>query len=232
MTGVFITATSKDIGKTVLTTCLTYALNKKGIDTVPYKPVQCGAVQKGERWVSPDVEVYRNVYQPEEELNTYLYKPQFSPHLAAQLANNPIDPKKIVAQYKKLKQDHEFVLVEGSGGLAVPLIDEFYGNAELVKDLNLPLIIVASAKVGTLNHTAMTVTYAKSKNIDVKGIILNNYPENPSEGIKENPLMLEKMTGIPVIGIVPQIENVESKLKDLATLDRMTANIDLDYIVK
>ncbi|QDP39512.1 dethiobiotin synthase [Radiobacillus deserti] len=232
MPGVFITATSKNIGKTVLTTCLTYALNKKGIDTVPYKPVQCGAIQKDGSWVSPDAEVYRNVYQPrnEEEINTYLYKPRFSPHLAAQLANDPINPKKILSNYEKLEQDHDFVLVEGPGGLAVPLIDEHYGNAELVKDLNLPLFVVASAEVGTLNHTVMTVSYARSKHIDVQGIILNQYPEHPSEGIQENPVMLEKMTGVPVIGMVPHVDDIETKLKDKAVLDIMTENIDVDYI--
>lgn len=215
----------------MITTCLTYALNSKGIDTVPYKPVQCNATLTEGKLISPDVEVYKSVYQPREneELNTYLYEPKVSPHLAAKLANEIIQPEKIVKQYQKLAKQHDLVLVEGSGGLAVPLIDEHYGNAELVNDLQIPLVIVTSAMVGTLNHTAMTVSYAKSKNIKIKGIIINNYPSNPSVGVKDNVTFLEKMTGVPVIGIVPQMEDIEKHKINSELLDRMVSSINLSY---
>lgn len=122
------------------------------------------------------------------------------------------------------------VLVEGAGGLAVPLIGEQYGIPELIKDLNIPIVIVTQASVGTLNATALTVHYAQSKGLNIKGIIINGYPENPTEGIKHNPTTIEKMTGIPVIGIVPQIANVEARIGEEEILEELIGGIDLDKL--
>lgn len=234
MSGIFITGTSSNVGKTIVTTCLTYAFRKRNIDTVPYKPIQCGAIVKGEEWLAPDVELYRKVYQPkdDEQLNSYLYEPRFSPHFAAQLAGNPINPQIIKNNFKLLQEEHELVLVEGAGGLAVPLIDEQYGTPELIIDLNIPIVIVTQATVGTLNATALTAHYAQSKGLNIKGIIINGYPANPTEGIKHNPPMIERMTGVPVIGIIPQTDNVEARLGDEGVLEELIEGIDLEQLYR
>ncbi|QHJ72244.1 dethiobiotin synthase [Planococcus halotolerans] len=232
MSGIFITGTSSNVGKTVITTCLTYAFRKRNIDAVPYKPVQCGAITEGEQWLAPDVELYRKVYNPKEneQLNSFLYEPRFSPHFAAQLADAPIDPQVIKSNYHALQEGHELVLIEGAGGLAVPLIDEQYGTPELIKDLDIPIVIVTQASVGTLNATALTAHYAQSKGLNIIGIIINGYPDNPTEGIKDNLTMIEKVTGIPVIGIVPQIADVEARLGEEEVLEKLIGGIDLDKL--
>ncbi|WP_153736133.1 dethiobiotin synthase [Aquibacillus halophilus] len=234
MSGIFITGTSSNVGKTIITTCLTYAFRKRKVDAVPYKPVQCGAITEGGKWLAPDVELYRKVYNPkdDEQLNSFLYEPRFSPHIAAQLANRPIDPQVIKRNYDELHKVHELVLVEGAGGLAVPLIDEHYGTPSLIKDLNIPIVIVTQATVGTLNATALTAHYAQSKDLDIKGIIINGYPDNPTEGVKNNPRMIEKMTGVPVIGIVPQIKNVETRIGEKEVLEKLIEGIDLDKLLE
>lgn len=233
MSGIFITGTSSNVGKTIITTALTYALRKRKIDAVPYKPVQCGAIREGEEWLAPDVELYQKVYNPkaDEQLNSFLYEPRFSPHFAAQLAGVPIDPQVIKSNYRALQEIHELVLVEGAGGLAVPLIDEYYGTPELIKDLNIPIVIVTHATVGTLNATTLTAHYAQSKGLNIKGIIINGYPDNPTEGIKNNLTMIEKITGIPVIGIVPQVANVEARIDVEEVLEKLTRGIDLDKLL-
>lgn len=232
LSGIFIVGTSSNVGKTIITTCLIYAFRKRKIDAVPYKPVQCGAITEGEKWLAPDVELYRKVYNTKniEQLNSFLYEQRFSPHFAAQLAERPINPQVIKSNYDVLQEMHELVLVEGAGGLAVPLIDEQYGTPELIKDLNIPIVIVTQATVGTLNATALTAHYAQSKGLDIKGIIVNGYPDEPTEGVKHNPVMIEKMTGIPVIGLVPQIENVEVRIGEEEVLEKLTGGIDLDKL--
>lgn len=232
MSGIFITGTSSNVGKTIVTTCLTYAFQKQNINAIPYKPVQCGAVRKANKWLAPDVELYHNVYQPAEgeKLNSFLYQPRYSPHLAAKIAEQPIDPTVIKKDFQDLEEKSGLVLVEGAGGLAVPLIDEYYGTPELIKELNIPVVIVTHATVGTLNATTLTAHYAESKGLDVVGIIINGYPENPSEGIKDNPKMIEKITGKPIIGIVPEIDDVESQISNREILDRLIAGVDLKAI--
>ena len=233
MSGIFITGTGTNVGKTIITTCLTYAFRQRNIDAVPYKPVQCGAITEGEEWLAPDVELYRKVYEPQEneQLNSFLYEPRFSPHFAAQLAGNPIDPEVIIRNYQVLQERHKVILVEGAGGLAVPLIDERYGTPELIKDLNIPIVIVTQANVGTLNATALTVHYAQSKGLTIKGIIINGYPANPSEGVKDNLKMIEKTTGLPVIGIVPHIDNVETRIGEEGVLEELIKGIDLNKLL-
>lgn len=229
MSGIFITGTSSNVGKTIMTTCLTYAFRQQKIDAVPYKPVQCGAVCEEGEWLAPDVKLYQHAYtpNPDEQLNTFLYEPRFSPHLAAQLASRPINPEVIKTHFQRLQKEHELVIVEGAGGLAVPLIDEHYGTPELIKDLNIPTVIITDASVGTLNATTLTAHYAKAKGLDVKGIIINGYPDNPSEGVRHNPEMIERTTGFPILGIVPKLENVESMLEKEEILEKLIAGIDL-----
>lgn len=233
MAGFFITGTDTEVGKTIITTCLTYALRESGMDVIPYKPVQSGAEQKNGLWVSPDVTCYQSVLPEEEkQLYSYLLKPSFSPHLAAQIDGISIDPQKIVEDFRSLKNKHEQILVEGAGGLAVPIVDEHYCTTDLIKHLNLPLIIVARPALGTINHTVLTVKYAESLGLPVAGIILNGYHDQPTLGEQDNPGMIEKMTGVKVIGKVPYVEGIENRLHDQTVLDQIIEYIDINFLLE
>lgn len=211
MPGIFVTGTHSNVGKTSFVTSLIQALREKGIDAVAYKPVQCGATEDE---TSPDADRYREIYDPElgDVLCTYLFKPKVSPHLAASMEDKLIEPERILRDYEFLEKMHDLVIVEGSGGLAVPLIDEHYGIPELMNDLQLPGLLVADAGVGTLNQTTMTVAYAKQKNVDLRGIVLNRYPDFPSIGVRHNPEMLERTTGLPIVGKVPETDDPDLSL--------------------
>ncbi|SIS39828.1 dethiobiotin synthase [Salimicrobium flavidum] len=208
MPGIFVTGTHSNVGKTHFVTSLVKALREKGVDAVPYKPVQCGATEEG---TSPDADMYRSVYEPDlgDVLCTYLFDAKVSPHLAASLEDRLIEPERILRDYAFLEKMHDIVIVEGSGGIAVPLIDEQYGIPELMNDLNLPGLLIADAGIGTLNQTTMTAAYANSKNVDLRGIVLNRFPELPSIGVRHNPEMLERTTGLPILGKVADAEEPE-----------------------
>lgn len=211
MPGIFVTGTHSNVGKTSFITALVASLREKGIDAVPYKPVQCGATEAG---TSPDADRYREVYEPGlgDVLCTYLFKSKVSPHLAASLEGTLIEPDRILRDFSYLEKMHDLVIVEGSGGIAVPLIDEQYGTPELMNDLGLPGLLIAGADIGTLNQTTITASYARGKNVDLRGIVLNRYPEFPSIGIRHNPEMLERTTGLPVLGKVPETEEPDLSL--------------------
>jgi dethiobiotin synthetase len=207
----FITGTDTGVGKTVVTACLTALLSLCGYDTVPYKPVQSGGIPLDGQLIAEDVEFYRMLHplpHPQQELCTYCLEPAVSPHLAARLTNTFIDPLRIEQQVNTLRQRHDIVLVEGAGGLAVPLRHDeqgIYMTSDLIKQLQLSLLIVTHPGLGTLNHTVLTAKYAPALNIPVLGIIVNNMPACPADMERDNVQMMTELTGLPVLGTLPQL---------------------------
>lgn len=209
MRGFFITGTDTDVGKTFVTTCMLRTLIDKRIRATAYKPVQSGAQWKEGKWIAPDVDMYRKIIDvTDEEGCTYVLKTPCSPHLAARIDGVTIEPERIVAHMQKLQQTYDFVLVEGAGGIAVPIVDESFLVAHLAQLLSLPLIIVARASVGTINHTVLTVQYAKALRLRIAGIIMNGFSTPKNEIEQDNIRMIETMTGVPVIGEIPHMPNV------------------------
>ncbi|GAC90349.1 dethiobiotin synthetase [Anoxybacillus flavithermus NBRC 109594] len=208
MKGFFITGTDTDVGKTFVTACMLRTLVDKRIRATAYKPVQSGAQWREGKWIAPDVDVYRKVIDvTDEDGCTYLLQTPCSPHLAAKIDGVTIEPDHIVAHVHKLQQTYDFVLVEGAGGIAVPLVDESFLIAHLAQLLHLPLIIVARASVGTINHTVLTVEYAKAFGLQIAGIIMNGFSTPKNEIEQENIRMIEAMTHVPVIGEIPHMTN-------------------------
>ncbi|MBB6175513.1 MULTISPECIES: dethiobiotin synthase [Anoxybacillus] len=208
MKGFFITGTDTDVGKTFVTACMLRTLTDKRIRATAYKPVQSGAQWRDGKWVAPDVDMYRKVINvADEDGCTYLLKTPCSPHLAAKIDGVTIEPDRILLHMRRLQQTHDFVLVEGAGGIAVPLVDESFLVAHLAQLLSLPIIIVARASVGTINHTVLTVQYAKSFGLQIAGIIMNGFSTPKNEIEQENIRMIEAMTNIPVIGEIPHMTN-------------------------
>lgn len=220
--GIFITGTDTGIGKTLVTACLTAFLREKGIHAIPYKPVQSGALKTEEGLLAEDVAVYRRVLGLKEDQNylcSYALKAPVSPHLAAKKENVHINLFKIQSHFHRLLESHDFVVVEGAGGIGVPLSQDakrIVMTADLIRLLQIPLLIVTRPGLGTINHTLMTVSYAREKGIHVAGILVNQWPDSPTEMEKDNIDMLEKVCGVPIVGLLPCIpEPVEEKIKDL-----------------
>ncbi|MTI84460.1 MAG: dethiobiotin synthase [Firmicutes bacterium] len=206
MRGFFITGTDTGVGKTACTAGLAANLKQRGFDVGIMKPVQTGSEKTCNGLVSVDAlftMIVAEISDPVELVSPYRLEPPLAPSIAAQISGVNIEVHKIDHAYRELCKRHRFMLVEGAGGIMVPVTGRFL-MADLVKMLNLPVLIVARPGLGTVNHTLLTIEYAKSRDIQVAGIIINGLNESeagPAE--KTNPGLIEELSGVPVVGIIP-----------------------------
>jgi dethiobiotin synthetase len=208
---IFVTGTDTDVGKTVITAGLAAAMRNYNKTVGVFKPVQTGA-----SCISSDCEFVKSVDAEIITKVSYNFKEPVAPSLAAELDKEEIDLEKIKKDYEALKNQCDFVIVEGAGGLLVPIKNNFLMR-DLAKMLNLPLVIVARPDLGTINHTLLTVEAAKD--LDILGIIISGYPEGTEDlAIKNAPSIIEKLSGEKILGILPRIENLDknpSVLKEI-----------------
>ncbi|MFZ5754263.1 MAG: dethiobiotin synthase [Bacillota bacterium] len=204
--GFFVVGTDTGVGKTVVTAGLVGALRAKGVNAVPFKPVQSGAVKGRYGLIPLDVEFYKKVCDlPPDEYNTYALEAPLAPSLAAEISRVTIERDIILKNYAALAGKYELIVVEGAGGLYVPLSGTSFLLPDLIKALNLPLIIVARANLGTINHTVLTVKCAQELGLVIKGIIYNGYnADSATLAEKTNPKIIEQITGVPTLGVIPK----------------------------
>jgi len=214
--GVFIVGTDTDVGKTIVTAGLIYVLRNNGYNATYFKAALSGALQIGNELIPGDTNLVSEVSKLEEayeNITPYVYRAAVSPHLAAKLENKPMDLDIIREKYAYLKEKYDFIIAEGSGGIVCPLIDDergLYTLGNLIKELNMSVIIVARAGVGTINHSVLTIKYIESLGIKIKGIIINNYKEDLI--CDDNINMIEKMTKVPIIGKFKTMESLEDNM--------------------
>ena len=172
----FITGTDTDVGKTYITAGLAITLRKMNVDIGIMKPFAAGDKQK-KGYKSEDVEILSNaakINDPESLVNPQFFPISASPYTAwKKLKIKPKIPL-ILSSFKKLSDKHEMMLVEGMGGTMTPILKNYY-VANLIKDMKIPTVIVTRSKVGTVNHTLMTVLMCQKYKIPIKGIIINNF---------------------------------------------------------
>jgi dethiobiotin synthetase len=201
MNGLFITATDTGAGKTVITAALLMALLNRGINSIAMKPIQTGAP---DRMSAPDVDFILNAakLKVSDELYSllvpYALKMPASPHLAAKEEKTRINTMKICSCFETLKNSYKTVLVEGTGGLLVPITQKYF-ILDLIKEMKLPAILVARAGLGTLNHTLLSCMALEKAKIPVCGIVLNMAEGGQIE--KDNFKTLKKLIGCKIVKI-------------------------------
>ncbi len=198
--GIFITGTDTGVGKTVVTAALALCFKRSGVNAGVMKPVQTGTEVPGLSDLEFIEQVTGGCY-PSEDHCPYRFQKPLSPLAASKIEDREISIEKIKRSFDKLRDTHEVVLVEGAGGLLVPILDGYY-MSDLARDLGLSLILVTRPDLGTLNHTALTVESAISRGLRVLGIIISNFPAEPGIVESTNPKLLTKMTGLPIIGVL------------------------------
>ncbi|MFS0574614.1 dethiobiotin synthase [Sporosarcina sp. 179-K 3D1 HS] len=232
MVVLFVTGTDTDVGKTMVTTLLTSFLENHGHSCFPFKPIQSGAVEKDGDWVAPDPEMYRLVREEEkaEEACLYLLKKACSPHLAADLEGVNIDFSLIQTRMEELEAAYGTVIVEGAGGLFVPLTTEGYCVVDWMEGLGVPAIIVAKAGVGTINHTVLTVEAMRKRKIPIAGVIFNYIHNDEEAVVKDNMEMVRRLADVPIIGTVPYCDNIHETLADAEKRKQYYADWDFELI--
>lgn len=201
----FITGTDTGVGKTFVTTGLARVALDNGDAVGVMKPVETGCAQMDGQLMPADAVALKEAALsalPLDVINPYRFSPPLSPYLAARAEGVEIDPALIKAKYIEIAETSDFVLVEGAGGLLVPVTREFL-MADLAALLNLPLLIVASSRLGVINHAALTVECAAARGIEVAGIVLNNTttPDTPDREL--NNAEIERVTGVRVLAEIP-----------------------------
>ena len=200
---IFITATGTDIGKTYVSGLIAKHMKDKGLNIGYYKAALSGSldITDSDAWY---VKQQADLLDSYDEMVSYTYKHAYSPHLSAQIEGNPPDIKVIKNAYKNIDNRHDYMIVEGSGGIICPIR---YDNnkkiflEDIIKELNIPSLIIADAGLGTINSTVLTIEYMRSKNLKVNGVILNRF-EMANEMHDDNRKMIEEMTGVKIIGVV------------------------------
>ncbi len=214
--GIFITGTNTGVGKTFVSAGLLQAFKEMGFSVCPMKPVETGCRINGGKLIPLDTLKLIDASSVKESLdivNPYRFKPPIAPAVAAELEWKVIRKSKIISAYKKLSNKYDITTVEGAGGIMVPVYKK-YLFLDLIKDLDIPVIIVSRPGLGTINHTLLTIRTAQSRGIKVLGVIIN-YAAKIKKGLSEktNPEVIEQLGGAPVLGIVPYSEKPASHIK-------------------
>jgi dethiobiotin synthetase len=194
--GVFVTGTGTEVGKTVVAATIARTLANEGKRVAVFKPAVTGL----DEGVETDHELLRRASgsdQSDEEIAPYRYGPPASPHLAAAMAGEEIDPERLRRAAANAAEDAETIICEGVGGLLVPL-SSGYLVRDLATDLGYPLVVVAGPGLGTINHTLLTVEAARVAGLEVTAVVLNPWPDGPSEIERSNRETIASLADLPV----------------------------------
>lgn len=204
MNAIFITGSDTDIGKTFVSAYIAHLLSKKLKKVAYYKPIQSGAYDEQESRISPDVQFVQSLNPRVDCYSTYQMLDAVSPHLAAEREEIQIDITTIKDTFTKLKSTYDYVIVEGAGGLFVPIIRGQYWMTDLIQDLNMPALAVVEARVGSINQSIMTYSCMMRENIKPVGIILNQFETNHWIH-QDNLSIIESYTGLKTVVGMPYI---------------------------
>jgi dethiobiotin synthetase len=200
MKAIFITGTDTGVGKTVITGLLGRWLKDRGFRVITQKWVQTGSAD--------DIACHLRIMgQRREEVGEYLelmapYSFDFpsSCHLASELEEREIDPERIKKSFRLLSQEFECVLVEGTGGILVP-ISKKHLLVDITRELELPVLVVAANRLGAINHTLLTIEALKRREMQIIGVVFNT-PSKDQDGLitKDNPEIVEALNPGVILG--------------------------------
>jgi len=203
--GLFITGTDTGVGKTYVATGLSAALRRAGVDVGVMKPAESGCRMGAGALVPADARALlraSGARDPLDLVNPYRFSEPLAPAVAAKRAGIRISIARIMKAFHDLAQRHDRLIVEGAGGILVPLAGRLT-YLDLAERLHLPVLIVARPNLGTINHTLLTVLAVRSRNLPIAGIVINDR-RGGRRGAAErtNPGVIARLSGVPVIGSV------------------------------
>ena len=224
--GLFITGTDTGVGKTFFTCALATLLRSYGYRVGVMKPAETGCGEKDGKLFPEDgwrLKSASGCGEPIEIICPYRFAEPLAPSVAAERAGVKIDVDHLLAVYQDISAKHDITLVEGAGGLMVPLVPSFT-FADFARVAKLPLLVVAANRLGVINHLLLTLEHAGCKGLRTAGYVLNQITAELSLAAETNREVIAGMTGVPCLGELPFVthgdgqELLESKL-DLRLID-------------
>lgn len=228
MRGVFITGTSTGVGKTIVAAGLAAALRKRDVNVGVMKPFATASKRYSSKFRSEDTAILARaagVNDSDEEINPAFYELPAAPLMAAKMTNSSVNMQEVLYALKKLSIKHSFVVVEGIGGIMVPLTEK-ETVADFAKLAEMPIVIVTHPLLGTMNHTILTVNACRQYGMDIKGIIVNMMPKKPSKVEKATPETIERFTKIPVVATIP-FSKSPSYRRTASLLEKLAASLTM-----
>jgi dethiobiotin synthetase len=235
MSAVFVTGTDTGIGKTMVTCAVAAALVRRGIDVGVYKPVETGCAHVNGRLFGADARRLAAAAgggQAESSLTGYLFETPAAPLAAARAAGEAIDPRGLERDIVAIDHDHRITLVEGAGGLLVPIADDFT-YLDLVRRLSLPVVVVVGSRLGCVNHALLTLTVLASAGARTLGYILNSVAADDAgaPSAESNREMIASFSKASCLGIFPHVP--AGARDDDAQLARLAeTSLDLDVLAR
>lgn len=232
--GWFVTGTDTDIGKTQVSCALLAAFHRRGLEVGVYKPAETGCEEVDGRLRGADAVRLRDAagaQQPLDSVTAALYAEPAAPLAAAENAGDVLDLARLVRGYRRVAEKYETVLVEGAGGLLVPLAPGAT-HADLARELGLPVVCVVGSRLGCINHALLTLDALAARGLPVAGWILNELEARPEERLAHatHRAMLERFAPFPCLGVLPFVSaghrDDPAHLADLAE-----RGIDLDRLL-
>ncbi|HJV61599.1 MAG TPA: dethiobiotin synthase [Albitalea sp.] len=207
MTAWFVVGTDTGVGKTLAATALLHRLRTRHARVAGMKPIAAGAEQQADgRWTNADVlalQAAASVRAPDALVNPYLLKTPASPHIAARHDGITIEIERIVSAFQQLRAQADAVIVEGAGGLLVPLDDEHDGG-DLAVALGLPVILVVGLRLGCLNHALLTAQAIRQRGLPLAGWVANRIDPGMPE-VDANLSWLAHRLATPCLGEIPHL---------------------------
>lgn len=208
MLNVFVTGTDNDVGKTFITAGLAATMQSLGYQTCVYKPVLTGAIEKNGFAQSHDLVFVKSIDPYVKTSSSYLLKDSTVPFIAAESENVFIDRSVIKKDYMALERECDCVIAESTGGIMTPLAPDFV-MSDMVKALDLPIVVVVKPTPNTINQVLLTINHAQEKGIKVRGVIINNYSLSDTGELKNLPRLIEEYSGTKILGLVKNFSDVK-----------------------
>lgn len=198
----FIAGTDTGVGKTLVAGLVARELANEGLNVVTQKWVQTGCTGMSEDVLEHLAIMGQSLGDYEgfvQDMSPYVFPMAASPHLASKKHSMLVDTDKIIYAYKRLNKKYDAVVVEGAGGVMVPINEDLL-MIDLVRMLDIPVILVAANKLGAINHTILSIETIRDKGLELVGVVFNQVDKNEDETIlNDNPRIIQKFTGVSIL---------------------------------
>jgi len=233
---IFITGTDTGVGKTAISASLAAFLSlRKEINVGVMKPFESGLSRTDRDTSTCDARFLKEASGTSDtldEISPYTFEAPLAPEAAAKLENVIIDIDVVNRTFRRLREHHDVLVIEGAGGVLVP-IDTGFFYCDLIKAWDIPVIIVSRLGLGTINHTLLTNVFLQSMGISVLGVILNDTEGVNDIAAKTNPEMLRQYLNVPILGIFPYLqERTRKTMKREFLADVFADHIDTEAIMR